>query len=70
MKIIKGKEGPEKMIFFECDHEQWNELDNPQYCINGNELDGVFCHVCKKEFVHKDSNDPKKKKGSMETWFW
>ena len=53
---------PGKDDFFECDHEQWNELDNPQYCINRNELHGVFCHVCKKEFVHKYSDDPKKRK--------
>ena len=60
---------PGKDDFFECDHEQWNELDNPQYCINGNELDGVFCHVCKKEFVHKYSDDPKKRKDQWKPGF-
>ena len=57
------------MIFFQCDHPSWCELENLDYCKNGNELDGVFCHTCKKEFVHKYSDDAILKKDQWKGGF-
>jgi len=36
---------------WECKHCDFKELESGDYCKNGNELDGVFCNTCKKEFV-------------------
>ena len=46
----------------ECNHPKINELESPDYCKSGNELEGVFCNKCNKEFVHKYSNDQNKRK--------
>ena len=42
---------------WECNHCDFKELESGDYCKNGNELDGVFCNTCKKEFVSTLSKD-------------
>ena len=46
----------------ECKHCDFKELESGDYCKNGNELDGVFCNTCKKEFVSTLSKDKELRK--------
>ena len=48
--------------YIECKHSDFKELENGDYCKNGNELDGVFCNTCKKEFVSTLSKDKELRK--------
>ena len=64
-KIIEVKEKNKKENEgkrIHCEHPTFNELDNPAYCKEGYELDGIKCCGCHKEFVSKLSQDKKERK--------
>ena len=55
--------------YWECEHPSFNEISKPEYATNGNELEDVFCNTCKIQFVHKYSDDIKKRKDQWKPGF-
>ena len=54
---------------WECKHCDFKELESGDYCKNGNELDGVFCNTCKKEFVSTLSKNSELRKHQWKPGF-